>query len=138
MSMWDLIRRSARRKGMEEDEEEEYVVPSLRESFISPFLEEKRNFRKTVKHVTELAELATYISTGCQMGLSVKEIRKALNTFTKRFENLCNLLNIKIPFAALTQLEIAYDNWSRNPNNQIAQYNLVDAVSRILDILKTL
>ena len=72
------------------------------------------------------------------MGLSIKEIRKALNKFTKKYEDVCNILNIKSSLGALMQLEVAYDNWSRNPGNLTAQYNLVDAISRILDTLKNL
>ncbi|MHA1835195.1 MAG: hypothetical protein ACTSV7_14565 [Candidatus Baldrarchaeia archaeon] len=134
MSAWDLIRKSAKRKGMVEEER----IPSLRDTFMSPLVDEKRKVRKVVKHITELAELATYISNGCQMGLGIKEIRKALNKFTKKYEDVCNVLNIKSSLGALMQLEVAYDNWSRNPDNLTAQYNLVDAISRILDTLKNL
>jgi len=133
MSVWDLIRRSAKRKGMREEYE---VLPSLRDAFISPIVDERKRTRQVIKSITELAELATYISNGCQMGLSIKEIRKALDKFTKKYDQICNLLGVKSSLSSLMHLEVAYDTWSKNPDNLTAQYNLVDALSRILEHIK--
>jgi len=132
MSAWELIRKSAKRKGMVEEE----PTPSLRETFISPILDEKRKIKAIVKPIVELTELATYISNGCQLGLGIREIRKALDKFSKKYVKICEALGKKEDISSLIHLEEAYSTWSANPNNKIAQFNLIDSLARIIEHVK--
>jgi len=132
MSAWDLIRKSAKRKGMVEEEE----IPSLRESFILPIVDERSKMKKVVKPIVELTELATYISNGCQLGLGIREIRKTLDIFTKKYEKICEMFGKRSNMSALLHLEEAYSNWSANPDNKVAQFNLIDALARIIEHVK--
>ena len=132
MSYWELLEESARKKGFKLPGEK---LPTLRDIFKIP-LEERKKHGSIVKPIVELSEIASYLTFGCQQGLSIKEATKIVKKLLKKYEEVCNLLGIKKDINTIVNLDVKFTNWCNNPNSPTAQFLLVDALSRILEHVK--
>ncbi|MCD6240659.1 hypothetical protein J7K27_03940 [Candidatus Bathyarchaeota archaeon] len=133
MSYWELLEESARKKGFKLPGEK---LPTLRDIFKIPTVEERKKHGSIVKPIVELSEIASYLTFGCQQGLSIKEATKIVKKLLKKYEEVCNLLGIKKDITTIINLNTAFTNWCNNPNSPTAQFLLVDALSRILEHVK--
>jgi len=132
VSYWELLEESARKKGFKLPGEK---LPTLRDIFKIP-LEERKKHGSIVKPIVELSEIASYLTFGCQQGLSIKEATKIVKKLLKKYEEVCNLLGIKKDINTIVNLDVKFTNWCNNPNSPTAQFLLVDALSRILEHVK--
>lgn len=132
MSYWELLEESARKKGFLREEK----IPSLRDIFIPTIEEQPKKHGSIVKPIVELSEIASYLTFGCQQGLSVKEATKIVKTLIKKYEEVCNRLGIKKDLTIIMNLNTAFTNWCNNTRSPTAQFLFIDALSRILEHVK--
>lgn len=132
MSYWELLYESSRKKGFKLPGEK---LPTLRDILKIPSAERKKH-GSIVRPIVELSEIASYLTFGCQQGLSIKEATKIVKKLIKKYEEVCNLLGIPKDITTIVNLNTAFTNWCNNPNSPTSQFLLIDALSRVLEDIK--